>query len=292
MIIGICGRENSGKTTLTNLIVKKKLKYKYNLFNNPLNYILSCLFNWDYNTLCYYLPFSRNKNIISQNLKICKYIFTYNGNSIQFLLMKIISILEIEYLSNILEIMPQLFVAPFIHEELNNDFNELSFSLALKKICVPLSCGISFEILLGETVENRIKREQVYDKINISGRSLLQIIGTNVFRKYIDDQIWINIVYNKIKLNSHKNFIISDIRFENEYLFVKRLNNIMIIICRDIKELKITEDDKNKHITSYNFLNFININSLILKYNKMEINNEYLIVNDRDIKDLETYLLF
>lgn len=65
----------------------------------------------------------------------------------------------------------------------------------------------------------RLMREEV-GKIPLDfpkPRKRLQIIGTDIGRKQIDDEIWIKIALNTIAENPDKHFVCDDVRFVNEY---------------------------------------------------------------------------
>lgn len=69
----------------------------------------------------------------------------------------------------------------------------------------------------------------------ISARRILQIVGTNIFRKVFRNDIWINGVWNKIKQYTHDHtvVIISDVRFYNEVKFIHQHSGQVVKIYRD-----------------------------------------------------------
>ena len=95
------------------------------------------------------------------------------------------------------------------------------------------------EIELDE-MYNRDTKEQHREK--------MQLIATELIRKYFGDDIWLKYIEDKIKFP----FVIDDLRFENEYShFKKMLNTIYIRVIRDEEILSdhISEnqlDDTNK----------------------------------------------
>lgn len=75
-------------------------------------------------------------------------------------------------------------------------------------------------VLDDNIVYDRGKREQPLPQWNNwSVRKLLQTIGTELFRKNIDDAIWVKSLWHKVKADSFCNYVVPDIRFPNELDF-------------------------------------------------------------------------
>ena len=76
----------------------------------------------------------------------------------------------------------------------------------------------------------------------VSGRTFMQKFGTELCRDIMpkiipnmnikNGNIWINIFKNYIHENKNKNFVISDVRFLNEFNAIKDKNGILIKIIR------------------------------------------------------------
>lgn len=64
-----------------------------------------------------------------------------------------------------------------------------------------------------------------------SPRKLLQYIGTDCCRMYIDDSIWLKIGLNEVK-NNIPNVVITDVRFPNEKLGIKSMGGKVGLIRR------------------------------------------------------------
>ena len=58
--------------------------------------------------------------------------------------------------------------------------------------------------------------ENWFENKNDITRLILQIMGTNIFRKYVDDDYWIKVLLEKIKDYNEKYVLITDARFPNE----------------------------------------------------------------------------
>lgn len=66
-------------------------------------------------------------------------------------------------------------------------------------------------------------------------RRLLQRMGTEVGRELIDDDLWVNMLAGK--LDSTKNYVISDVRFQNEAAHILQWGGCVIHVIRPSTEL-------------------------------------------------------
>lgn len=73
-----------------------------------------------------------------------------------------------------------------------------------------------------------IKLEEPITNACLSLRQLMQYYGTSILRKYLGENIWINVTFNNIKSNT----IISDCRFKNEFEAIKAAGGTVIYILR------------------------------------------------------------
>ena len=128
-----------------------------------------------------------------------------------------------------------------------HQFIKISFGAALKDTLAILFTW-DRNLLEGSTPESRLWRENTdefwSDKLSISNftpRKALQMIGTDLFRKNFNSNIWVDIVENKIiqlvKSNPNINIVLSDCRFLNEINMVKKFTNGLIIhVVRELPE--------------------------------------------------------
>lgn len=86
------------------------------------------------------------------------------------------------------------------------------------------------------------KKETVDENWNVSPRTVMQYIGTDVFRKDINkimpginDDFWVKSLANKIK-DTNDNIVISDVRFQNEVDCIHKLGGIVIKVERSGKD--------------------------------------------------------
>tara|TARA_Y100000591_G_C21771309_1_gene665719 strand:- start:61 stop:627 length:567 start_codon:yes stop_codon:yes gene_type:complete len=130
--------------------------------------------------------------------------------------------------------------------------------------------------LKNEDYENN--KEVINDKWNVTPRSIMQFIGTDMFQYKIQEllpnigrKFWIKTLLtddlvNTI-LNNENNIVISDLRFLHEYEELKKINTNLCILR--VSNINIKKNDN--HISENEFLN---------------IPIHYEIDNSKDIVDL------
>jgi hypothetical protein len=117
-------------------------------------------------------------------------------------------------------------VADILVEEYG--YTKISFADKLKDGVAEVF-GWDRQMLEGDTDEGRAWREQK-DSFwsqetgrNISPRVVLQEFGTDCMRNGFDNNIWVSIVKKKIVENPATNYVIPDVRFENEANMIKSI---------------------------------------------------------------------
>ena len=161
-------------------------------------------------------------------------------------------------------------------------FVKLTFASTLKDI-VAILFSWPRDLLEGLTEESRLWRETVDDfwsaKLSIPSftpRKALQMIGTDLFRIHFNNDIWINIIENKIgamlKNNPNTNIVISDCRFTNEFSLIKQFSDSYIIMILREKNNSI---NKLYHSSETEWVNY---------------NFDAILQNDNSIDDLKSNL--
>ena len=120
-------------------------------------------------------------------------------------------------------------------------FIKFSYASTLKDV-ISILFGWPRQLLEGDTTESRIWRETVDDwwsaKLDIpqlTPRMVMQKIGTDLFRKHFNENIWIYIVEKKIMdIGLSKNIIITDCRFPNEIELLRNLGGQIIHIHKEL----------------------------------------------------------
>jgi hypothetical protein len=273
-IIGICGRENAGKSTIANFLVKP-FDFTQNelIFRSSWLYILSILFGWDYNELL-----TNDFENIARDP-----IWNMTVNQALDLIIELLH----DHIDEKLDIFKEIKVNMHVLESKLNI--EYSFADPLKKIASVIFefYGVYqrdvFEILKGNTKENRIKREEMktikYEKCGVlTGRTCLEYLGTDVFRNHFDNEIWIKI-FKRETSKIQGIIVIADVRFENEWKAIEEMNGRFISVYRDEKDLEITDEDRKKHESKWKFLEFL-----------PKIKNLTRIHNNGTLEDLQSKL--
>jgi len=125
-------------------------------------------------------------------------------------------------------------------------FEKFSFASATKDV-LAIIFGWNRKMLEGDTIESRVFRETVdpwwSEKLSIpelTPRKMLQLVGTDLFRKHFNYEIWTLIVEKKIltlqSANPNINIIVSDCRFPNEIAMLKKLGAKLTHIHRKLPE--------------------------------------------------------
>ena len=108
-------------------------------------------------------------------------------------------------------------------------YQKLSFADKLKD-GVATVFGWDREMLEGDTDSSRVWRERKdafwssETGTTVTPRSVLQLFGTECMRNGFYDGIWVSLVKKHIVDNPNINFVIPDVRFENEANMIKSIH--------------------------------------------------------------------
>ena len=134
-------------------------------------------------------------------------------------------------------------------------------------------------------------KEEIDSRWNLTPREIFQTIGTEFGRDFLHKtlphinvkmgQFWIRKCevwyHEKLKKNPNINVVIADVRFQNEFDSIKKLNGSFIKILRDnnLIDQHISENDINNLSKEINFIieNNTTINDFYNKFNKLNIIN-------------------
>ena len=95
-----------------------------------------------------------------------------------------------------------------------------------------LQCAFADQIKINVMTKNNISYEDVYENKTPDSRRLLQVEGTEVGRTQ-DKNIWVKYLDNWVKVHENRGinvYIISDVRFKNEYYYVKGEDRIGLML--------------------------------------------------------------
>lgn len=119
----------------------------------------------------------------------------------------------------------------------------------------PLKQVIGIE-LMGLTVDqvygSNKDKETVDTFWGKSPRHLLQIIGTECFRKQVDPDFWVKVGIKHFTTFKDRNIVIPDCRFPNEVEAIKKLGGVVIRVVREDWTVK-DEHESETALDNYNF---------------------------------------
>ena len=154
---------------------------------------------------------------------------------------------------------------------LTNGYKDVAiynFADPLKEdICINMF-GLSYVQCYGEDHNKNELVDAYWDNKQLTARDLMQLIGTDLFRK-LNSNVWVNALINKINKNQHEIVIVSDCRFPNEIEAIKNQNGIVI---------RLNRNPHNSEHSSEMILDPINYN-----WNKFDfiINNAHMTVREQ-----------
>jgi hypothetical protein len=100
------------------------------------------------------------------------------------------------------------------------------------------------------------KKDAVIPELGITGGQLLSTFASDYMRDTVDKDVWLNIAKNMIEPNT--NYIIDDMRYPNEYEFIRN-NGVVIHVTRDISKThtraKGSEGLLDEYFFDYNIKN-------------------------------------
>ena len=138
-------------------------------------------------------------------------------------------------------------MADFLVE--NYHFKQYAYAEPLKKLCQDLFC------LTDAQVNCHALKETIDERWNKSPRQILQQVGTDLFRKHYDENIWVKILKEKLKMESKdQNIVVSDIRHQNELDTVTEFKNFVIF-----RIVRPGHDASDPHSTENNTLTYENM---------------------------------
>lgn len=182
-IIAIAGCKNSGKSSLCRYVTYIMARVEGLLLNDPYSGIFT------------------NKSLIQLPKDASKNVYIGRGNSF--------------YQQAVMTHEPSVVVD--------------SFAKPVKDICINI-LGLSYSSVYGSDQEKNELTNYCWDKIpesirskfgdrksnKISAREIMQIVGTDIFREYFSNDIWVNALIKRSENSDAELLIIDDLRFNSE----------------------------------------------------------------------------
>ena len=132
--------------------------------------------------------------------------------------------------------------------------------------------------------KGNLKYEKVFGEKDDETRKKLQLMGTENGRDKYGQDIWINTLDTWMKIYHERGiqrFIITDLRFKNEYEYLKNKNAKIIKIEAPNRQ---KENLKNQNLDILNHRSETELNDIQFEY---IINNDY---NDKIIEDIKNII--
>tara|TARA_B100001093_G_scaffold504359_1_gene560092 strand:+ start:111 stop:704 length:594 start_codon:yes stop_codon:yes gene_type:complete len=173
-------------------------------------------------------------------------------------------------------------VADILVEE--HSYEKLSFADKLKD-GVSSVFGWDRQMLEGDTDDSRKWREQE-DKFwtketgeAITPRLILQLFGTDCMRNGFYDGIWVSLVKQHLLANKNTNYVIPDVRFENEAKMIRSLGGKICQVRRGADPLwfrlykDLGQEPTDVHKSEWAWAN---------------VQMDYILANDGTTEDLKS----
>jgi hypothetical protein len=108
------------------------------------------------------------------------------------------------------------------------------------------------------------------DTIAVTPRQLLQLVGTDIFRKHVDTEYWVKLLEYKLDDFSSDNIIVADVRFNNEAAMVQRNKGSVILIERPMNAISLDSHASEQINIEYNYK--------IVNYNLADFKEDLLLI--------------
>lgn len=124
---------------------------------------------------------------------------------------------------------------------LDAGFERLSFADAVKNSLLVVLQGLG--TLEPESYLWDERKDQIIPQLGVTGGYLMSSYATNFFRE-IDEDVWLRIV--KLQYIPSKRYVLDDLRFANEYKWIKEVSGYLIRVESKAKEHgRILESEGN-----------------------------------------------
>ena len=116
-------------------------------------------------------------------------------------------------------------------------------------------------IITQEEWDEKYGRECFFDKSvpalrigQMTAREIMQVVGTDIFRQYFDDNIWVNATLRQINKDKPKIALISDVRFPSEVDAVINSGGYIVRLLRDV--CKADPHESETALDNYDFVSW------------------------------------
>lgn len=155
----------------------------------------------------------------------------------------------------------------------NGSYLKTAFAKPIKDMMIDY-LGFTYD----QCYDQKLKQEK--DSFwDLSPREVMLLIGTQLFREHWRYDFWVKLMEKTIIDHKDNNYIISDVRFENEAELVKNLGGIVIKVIRPNNPIKvehISEKGFNEKFVDYTI---VNDGTLVDYYNKINKQFDFILNN-------------
>ena len=134
---------------------------------------------------------------------------------------------------------------------------------------------------IGHDAEGNILKEIQRIKVPRSGlmtaREIMQVVGTDVFRRMFNDKVWVNATFNKIKEEDKDIALIADTRFESELNAIIDNGGYLIRLNRVVDKTDIHPSETA--LDNYDFES-LGDRCIVLNNDTLEINEKNLLATE------------
>lgn len=152
--------------------------------------------------------------------------------------------------------------AQFLVEK--HEFMPLAFADPLKRGLMAM-----FNLTPEYFSDSKLKEEDI-PELGVSPRILMQTLGTEWARNLLDENIWVDMVRQKIKALDSYSVVVTDVRFKNEGDLIKELGGVILRVQRE----GLTDVGITGHSSEYD-----------------SVTADFTIVNDGTVDDLKEKVL-
>lgn len=137
-------------------------------------------------------------------------------------------------------------------------FTKLSFAAPIKRMISTL----------GIDVDSIQDKEAPIEWLGASYRQLAQTLGTEWGRYLIHPEMWVLLVKREIEKAPENNYVLSDVRFENEAAWIRSVGSLWVVQRPDLPMVRQHVSEQGLYIT----------------------NKDRLFINDRTIETLHMHV--
>jgi len=136
-----------------------------------------------------------------------------------------------------------------------------NFADPLKKdICMNI-LGLTYDQCYGNDISKNQYTEVYWDGIKLTAREVMQLVGTDIFRKMNKD-VWASSTISKIQKEQPELAIIADCRFPNEVEAIKNAGGLVIKLTRNPYNSdhasEVALDEANYSSSNFDFIVYNN----------------------------------